>query len=126
MNEEEKTLKYLSAMRIIDFNKLGFVYGKETIDEVLNLIQKQQKEIKLLKDQQQYAIDEYGNTIKEKQTELEKKDKVIDELASRVYLNKQEMEEMEKYIYNNPNHKGFADFVKRYFERKVKNENRNN
>lgn len=45
MSEEEKTLKYLSAMRVIDFNKLGFAYGKETITEILNLIQSQQKEI---------------------------------------------------------------------------------
>lgn len=48
MTEEEKTLKYLSAMRIIDFNKLGFAYGKETIDKVLNLTQKQEKQIDLM------------------------------------------------------------------------------
>lgn len=44
MTKEQETLKYLSAMRIIDYDKLGFVYGKETIDEVLNLIQQLQEE----------------------------------------------------------------------------------
>lgn len=51
MTKEQETLKYFSAMRIIDYDKLGFVYGKETIDEVLNLIQQLQGEIELLKEQ---------------------------------------------------------------------------
>jgi len=42
--ELEETIKYLKAMRVIDFDKLGFVYAKETIDEVLNLIKEQQEE----------------------------------------------------------------------------------
>ena len=50
MSEEEKTLKYLSAMRVIDFNKMGFVYGKETITEVLNLLEKKDKIIDLMAD----------------------------------------------------------------------------
>lgn len=48
MTEEEKTLKYLSAMRIIDFNKFGFIYEKETITDVLNLIQRKDKQIDLM------------------------------------------------------------------------------
>ena len=45
MNKElEEAIKYLKAMRVIDFDKLGFVYAKETIDEVLNLIKEQQEE----------------------------------------------------------------------------------
>lgn len=94
MSEEEKTLKYLSAMRIIDFNELGFVYGKETITEILNLIQSQQKEI-------------------------EKKDKIIDEMAPQIYLDKQQREEMRKYIYESNRSKDFTSFVKQYFEKKV-------
>lgn len=54
MLNEQETLKYLSAMGIIDFNKLGFVYGKETITEVLNLVEKKNK-----------IIDEMANNILE-------------------------------------------------------------
>lgn len=63
------------------------------------------------------------NLIQKQQAEIEKKDKIIDEMAARVYLNEEEREEMKKDIYNNVNHKGFADFVKRYFEMKVRKEN---
>lgn len=45
MTKEQETIKYLSAMRVIDFDKLGFVYGKETIDDVLKLIKQQDKQI---------------------------------------------------------------------------------
>lgn len=52
---------------------------KNTIDTALNLIQKQQEEIELLKEQKQYVIDEYEETI-------EKKDKIINELEDKISL----------------------------------------
>lgn len=98
MTEEEKVLKYLRTMRIIDFKKLGFVYGKETIDDALKL-------------------------IKNKQSELEKKDKMIDEMASQIYLTKEQREKMKEYIWTSNKPKDFKSFVKQYFERKVKDGN---
>lgn len=65
MSEEEKTLKYLSAMRVIDFDKLGFVYGKETITEILNLIQSQQKEIEELRNKNKDLLRKLRNRVKE-------------------------------------------------------------
>jgi hypothetical protein len=45
MNKEEKeAIKYLDMMENkINFDLLGYVYGNETIDTILNLIQKQDK-----------------------------------------------------------------------------------
>lgn len=60
-----------------DFDKFCIEHCLD-IEIILNLIQKQQEEIKLLKDQQQYVIDEYSETI-------EKKDKMIYEMAE--YIN---------------------------------------
>lgn len=89
MTKEEETLKYLSAMSIIDFDKLGFVYGKQTIDEVLNLIQTQQSEI-------------------------ERKDKIIDEMANyiRVITVNMKIPTGENLLWDN-------DEIKQYFERKI-------
>lgn len=122
MSEEEKKaiqrLEYVN--RQYDCNNYYSIYDLECIETVLNLIQKQQKEIELLKDQKQYVIDEYENTIDEKQLELKKKDKIIDEMAPQVYLNEQQREEMKKYINKLDNKpKDFTSFVKQYFEKKV-------
>lgn len=60
MDEElEETIKYLKAMRVIDFDKLGFVYAKETIDEVLNLIKQQQEENKQKDKMTNLMLEEY-------------------------------------------------------------------
>ena len=43
--EEKKAVEYLEYMKNrLDFNKIGYVYAKEYIDTVLNLITKLQKE----------------------------------------------------------------------------------
>ena len=67
----------------------------------------------------QYIIIKQEEYIEQLKSETEKKDKIIDEMAPRVFLTKGDREEMKKDIYNNVKHKGYADFVKRYFERKV-------
>ncbi len=84
------------------------------INIILHLIQKQQEEIKLLKDQKECVINEYGETI-------ENKDKIIDEI-------------IQEYEYNaRINLKNFCDeemrkdkciqdcrtCIKQYFEKKV-------
>lgn len=86
---------------------------------VLNLIEKQQKEIAELKEKYDKDTHTLQNQLDLANADRVEKDKIIDEMAPRVYLTKEEREEMKKDIYNNVNHKGFADFVKRYFEKKV-------
>lgn len=75
---ELKPFGYAMAIKQITNYTIG---TKEfsAIETVLNLIQKQQEEIKLLRDQQQYVIDEYSETI-------EKKDKIINELEDKISL----------------------------------------
>lgn len=48
MNDEE-AIKYLKQIKDKDLWKLGYVYGKEAIQTVLNLIEKQKAEIETLK-----------------------------------------------------------------------------
>lgn len=88
------------------------------IETVLNLLEKKDALINTMQAEFERLENLEDNTDMLK-LELEKKDKIINEMAPRVYLLKEEREEMKKDIYNNVNHKGFADFVKRYFERKV-------
>ncbi len=67
--KEEIAILKDNLNKIIDSRKL--LKCKQSL---LNLIQKQQEEIELLKDQKQFVIDEYGRIIK-------KKDKIIDLMA---------------------------------------------
>lgn len=121
--EEKKAIKYFYNLRkTIDESYLLFdegidvKCGKEMIKQItsiLNLIQNQQKEIECLKQAGEATEMLY-------KMQLEKRDKIIDEMAPYVYLDKYMREEMKKDIYNNVNnHKGFKEWVKQYFERKV-------
>lgn len=60
MNKEEKeAIEYLDMMENkINFDLLGYVYGNEAIDTILNLIQKQEEEIKRLKEDISNMYDE--------------------------------------------------------------------
>ena len=47
IDKEIKAIEYVKYMKEkIDFNKIGYVYGNEELETVLNLIQTQQKELK--------------------------------------------------------------------------------
>lgn len=59
------------------------------------------------------------NLIQKQQSELEKKDKIIDEMAPQIYLTEEQREEMKEYIWKSNKPKDFKSFVKQYFERKV-------
>lgn len=98
--KEQETLKYLSAMEIIDFNKLGFVYGTETITDTLVLLKNKDIEIRKLKKdnkKKDYAYEDLQTAIcevcgtedcpqdcnvclKKYKSELEEKDKEISKL----------------------------------------------
>ena len=129
--EQKKAIEYLENMRDNekDLNKLGYVYGSEKIETVLNLVQVQEAELKraelkrLDKEVQQY----FETTIKQAQEfdgQLQRKDKIIDLM-------------IEEYEYNaRINLKNFCDdeirkdkckedcksCIKQFFERKVKDE----
>lgn len=48
--EEKKSIEYLKYMgNNINFNKIGYVYGNETIEQILNLIERIKKENEKLK-----------------------------------------------------------------------------
>jgi len=82
LSEEEKKaiefLKMAKKLKIVlscnfwnngkfEFNKLQ----KQQFDIILNLIEKQQKEISLLKDQLEYVKSEYEETIEQQQKKIE-------------------------------------------------------
>lgn len=127
MTEEEKTLEYLSAMRIVDFNKLGFIYGKEEITNTLNLIQKQQKEIEKLRNKNKDLLRKLRNRVKEVKkllkyslykkefsrlnNTIEKKNKIIDLMLGHIDPFRLPIEEKT------------TESAKQYFESKVEHEN---
>nr|DAY61369.1 MAG TPA: hypothetical protein [Caudoviricetes sp.] len=44
--EEKKAIEYLKYMgKNINFNKIGYIYGNETIEQILNLIERIKKKI---------------------------------------------------------------------------------
>lgn len=126
---KKELLKYLSAMQVIDFNKLGFRYAKETIDEALNLIQKQQVEINSLKNLNNHQGRDVQKAVDytfELNKELEKQDKIIDAM-------------LEEYEYDaRINVKNFCEeklrkdtciqdcklCIKQYFEKQVESEDK--
>lgn len=72
-----------------------------------------------LKNQNKLASKEHEERFNELEAEIQKKDKIIDEIAPRIYLTEQEREKMKQYIENSNKPKDFSSFVKQYFERKV-------
>ena len=74
----------LSAMIVMDFNKLGFVYGKETITEVLNLVEKKDDKIEKLKKQNKLVSKEHEERFNEFEAEIEKKNKTINNAITEI------------------------------------------
>ena len=60
------------------------------------------------------------NLIQKQQKEDEEKEKTIDLMATRVYLNEQEREEMKEYICMSNKPKDFKSLVKQYFKKQAK------
>jgi len=141
MSEEEaiKILEELShycALKNIDREDNKFGEFVVAIQKISNLIQKQQKEIDKLKNKNKDLLEKLRNRVKEvkklakyslykkefsKLNEIiQKKDKIIELMAPRIYLNEQEREEMKEYIYTSNKPKDFKSFVKQYFEKQAK------
>ena len=111
--ELEETIKYLKAMRVIDFDKLGFVYAKETIDEVLNLIKQQQSEL----ERKEYL---YHKAL----SELVIADKVIDEMIEEYeFVHRANIINFcEDKLRKNACIQDCKLCIKQYFEKKVREE----
>lgn len=142
MTEEEKeAIENLEdevySIEGIEIQKITFyTKGVEDIKTILNLIQKQQKENEKLKNKNQDLLRKLRNRVKEVNKlnkyslyktefsnlnkQIEEKDRIIDLMATRVYLNEQEREEMKEYIYTSNKPKNFKSFVKQYFEKQAK------
>lgn len=90
--EEKKAIEYLKLMKKeIDFNKQGIVYGKETIDTILNLIEKLQKEKDEILNSKvgvDLSFDDYisKDKIREKIGELQKYKKEIEDEKDEEYF----------------------------------------
>lgn len=141
--KEQETLKYLSAMEIIDFNKLGFVYGKETIIDTLVLLKNKDIDIAMQKDNYKMLSESVSNIAKELNLEedatideiyiaikhlkskrvnmfeqlecIEKKNKIIDEMAEQLYIEGY----CKEINCKKCNVENFADCIKEYFTKKV-------
>ena len=82
--EEKKAIEYLKYMKNrLDFNKIGYVYAKEDIETVLNLIKKLEKENEILKR----AFDKQTADMSNNLLELQQKDKQIDLMAEVMFKN---------------------------------------
>ena len=99
------TEELLKALGIEESEEDSFEKHQIRFKTLLNLIQKQEGKIKLLKDQLRYVIDEYGETI-------EKQEKIIDKMAE--YFEGYEMNDV--ITFEN------KEQVKEYFEEEVEKE----
>lgn len=136
MNEKER-MAVEETKKVLMKYTLGInpVLDIEVVDTLLSIIQNQELEIKRLKNNNKNLLRKLRNRVKEVKKltkyssykkefstlnkQLQKKDKMINEMAPRVYLNKEEREEMKEYIWKSNKPKDFSSFVKQYFERKV-------
>lgn len=74
MINEQKAIEYLKYMKDrLDFNKIGYVYGKESIETALNLIQIQERKIL-----------DYDEIIARLEEENTRKNKMIDLIAEKL------------------------------------------
>lgn len=100
MTEEEQ--RVIERLEDFEDSSLFSINMQEDFRKISRLIQNQQ-----------YTIDDYREIMKNK-------NKQIDLMAPRIYLNEQEREEMRKYIYTSNKPKDFSSFVKQYFEKQAK------
>lgn len=126
MTEEEKKAIEFNLKQVGDSYELhGSDWAKNAINETLNLIQSQQKEIEKLKDKskiEHMIKTSLYNQIDLLQKEIEKKDKIIDEMAEELsiqYNSCEPCELSEKAYIICKNYKNCEECIKQYFEKKV-------
>ena len=102
----EKALERTNRILTVDNDKIKTQIYVSDLKTILNELDKKEKEIKLLNDQKQYVIDEYGKTI-------EQKDEIINEMAEKIY-----------YLQDEKLLAGYSkQEVIDYFTKKVENKN---
>lgn len=76
MDIEEAKEQLLKHKKEIDEKYISARYSK-AIEVVLSELEKKDKEIELLKEQNEYVINEYGDTIEQQQKEIEKNKEIL-------------------------------------------------
>ena len=89
--EKEKAIRYVKYMsKTINFNKSGFVNGKESLEIVLNMLKEKDEEIQFQKDINKTEKDRHKQAEKSLKGHIEKKDKMIDLIIDFFYKLTQE------------------------------------
>lgn len=99
--DEKKAIEYLMLMKDrMEFNRLGYVYGADSIDIILNLIEEQQKELDKKEEQMENLEMEHSLKLIGKEEEIETN---MREIIEEYYVPKEaireKIKELEKYIY---------------------------
>ena len=95
MNEEEKkaieyTKSELKDEKIRnDYKQLTGLYGNEEIETILNLIEKQQKEIEFQKDINKTEKERHKKTEKSLKGQTQKQNKIINKMAEKLVEDKE-------------------------------------
>ena len=127
-NEVYSTAEGLEMLEITFYPR-----GIEDIKTILNLTQKQQKELEKLKSKNKELLKKLRNRVKEVKkltkyslykkeftklnSEIEKKDKIIDNMAKQLYIEGY----CKEINCKKCEAKNFVNCIKQYFERKVEN-----
>lgn len=114
MLSEKQAIEYLEYMKKrLDFNKIGYVYGKESIETALNLIKQQERKI--------YDYDEIIARLEEENTRKNKMiDLIAEKLAKTYHYTPKKCSLKDKEDIDCNNYKDCTDCAKQYFERKVR------
>lgn len=128
--EKEKAIRYVKYMsKTINFNKSGFVNGKESLEIVLNMLKEKDEEIQFQKDINKTEKDRHKQAEKSLKGHIEKKDKMID-LMSEHICNSAIVDDTvcaikcdcETDINEDCTYEKMLNCTKQYFERKVEDE----
>ena len=112
--EEKKAIKYLEYMKNrLDFNKIGYVYAKEYIQTVLNLITKLEKEVEHQKEKRENQKTELA-ILNEKQKEMNKLKNTVSLYCGMFRKQEREIRKLQKE--NEEKDKTIEKYIKIYKE----------
>lgn len=116
--EEKKTIEY-NLKQVRDSYELHqYDWAQNTINEALNLIQKQQAKIERLNNLNNHQSKDNKRAVDytfELNAEIEKKDKIIDEMVKYIDFDKMDFQCSSLCVKENCQ----EEYIKQYFEKKV-------